>query len=60
MIRTKREHACPRAPICLLRASAYLLRIKQLWVTRLAAAAGLVPQRALSQGVFIGCDRMRM
>jgi hypothetical protein len=29
------------------------LRIKQLWVTRLAAAAGLVQQRALSQGVFI-------
>jgi hypothetical protein len=48
------------APNCLLMASAYLLRIKQLWVTRLAAAAGLVPQRALSQGVFIGCDRMRM
>jgi len=30
--------------------------MKQLWVTRLAATAGLVQQRALSQGVFIGCD----
>ncbi len=42
-------------------ASAYLLLIKQLWVTRLSAAAGLVPQRALSQGVLsaaieCGCD----
>jgi hypothetical protein len=41
-------------------ASAYLLLIKQLWVTRLSAAAGLVPQRALSQGlsaaIECGCD----
>jgi hypothetical protein len=51
------------APNCSLGAGAlpvaqqapYLLRIKQLWVTRLAAAAGLAPQRALSQGGFVGC-----
>jgi hypothetical protein len=38
------------APNCLFGAGTYLLRMKQLWVTRLAAAAGLAPQRALSQG----------